>query len=234
MVTSAEMRTTVRPFIQAQGGVTNYIGDTMPNATLEAGARLSSGNLRAEGALRGGTEFGARAEVGYTVPLNGNKVGIDFTAGGNYSQQLASGKNMSLHLDNHYEGTAQGVNYTIDKPMDINYSYKPDMYKAYAGAGLKIAPSDKFNFTMGVEGGYRGNTLSDKTVHSQLQTTTFNPDQNTQITIEHATPEVTFKNHKQEFYVTPKISANYQVNKNLTVGVNGDLNGGGARVCWTF
>lgn len=238
--------TVIRPFAQANGGVTNYMSSTKDSANAELGARLNSGNLRAEVAGKLGTDVGARAEVGYTLPLS-NKVGLDFNAGANYSRRLADKNTVCSTQNNTISGNVPlpddleniNINYTIDNPTHITAKYSPDMYRGYAGAGVKIAPNNKFNVTLGVEGGVRGNTTKDIAVTNDktysIPIDVKIPDGNITGNIEASTnSKVTFKLRKSEAYVTPKIAAEYNLNKNLSFKANASLNGAQAGVCWTF
>ena len=235
----------VKPYIQAQGGMTNYQEGVKANTSLELGARLNSGNLRAEAGVRGGTELGARAEVGYTVPLNGKKVGLDLSAGADYSKQLASSNTLSFTDKTPITYTQDGANYNFtfkETPCTkYEYTYKPDQYRAYAGAGVKVAPNNKFNITAGVEAGVKGTTLKDKMVEGQPYARDINEtiptsegSININATVQGKYGDVTFCHPKPEAYVTPKIAAEYNINKNLSFGANASFNEAGVKAHWTF
>lgn len=234
----------IKPYIQAQGGMTNYQGDVMANTSLELGARLNSGNLRAEAGVRGGTELGAKAEIGYTVPL-GKKVGLDLSAGADYSKQVASSNTISYITKTPvlYSQNGENYNFTFQgaRETKYEYSYKPDQYRAYAGAGVKVAPNNKFNFTAGLEAGVRGTTLKDQKIEGQTFTQNINEKMhipegsiNINATVQGKDADITFHHPKTQAYVTPKIAAEYNINKNLSLGANASFNEAGIKARWTF
>lgn len=245
----------VRPFVQANGGVTNYMGIVKGSANAEIGAKFTSGNFRAEVSGKAGTDLGAKVEAGYTLPLS-NKVGIDMNAGADYSYRLADKNTMKtttpdyhwdddLYIKNDDNGNIQEYYYSIptDIPGTTHYGkeYTPDMYKAHAGAGVKISPNDKFSMTFGVEGGYRGNTVKNSPsipIHKSADTNlnVWIGDRLHSDTIKHEVDEVVnFREHKSEAYVTPKIGALYKPNEHLSFGLEGSLiNGANATITWTF
>lgn len=235
----------VKPYVQAQGGMTNYQEGVKANTSLELGARLNSGSLRAEAGVRGGTELGARAEVGYTVPLKGKKVGLDLSAGADYSKQLASSNTMSF-IDKSpvlYSQNGENYNFTFHGVHETkyDYNYKPDQYRAYAGAGVKVAPNNKFNFTAGVEAGVKGTTLKDKMVEGQTFTQNINETIHTpegainiNATVQGKDADTRFHHPKTHAYVTPKIAAEYNINKNLSLSANASFNEAGVKARWTF
>lgn len=240
MVSKAENRTTVRPYVQANGGMTNYLEGMQAKATAEIGARLTSGNLNAEVGAHIGTEAGAHANVGYRMPLN-DKVGINFQGGASYTKSLAQNTTQSADFQYQYRQPLEQNGTTCNVEVNDNYgiatSYKPDLYKAGIGAALDIKPNDKFNISFGAEAGVRGNNAPKVHVQGKEYTHEVNiNEKNVQgnILVQTKTPDVTLNYKKSKLYATPTISANYNINDHLTVGLKGNLNEAGAKVSWTF
>lgn len=232
-------QTTIRPYAQVQGGVTNYMDSQKGSANAELGLRLNSGNLRTEAGAKAGTDLGAKAEVGYTVPFNKN-LGLDLNAGGDYSRRLSG---------------------------------SGDVYKGWTGAGIKLAPNEKFNVTFGVEGGVRGKTanssneptiimsqgnsnievnvnveqnmdLNEFLIQKLINKITNNGENTVHIDFNNSTMSqpvqineskvITPAQHRAEPYISPKIAAEYNINPNMSVGAKASLNEAQVGLRWTF
>lgn len=250
MVSPVENRTTLRPYVQVNGGMTNYLEGADAKGTAEIGAKLTSGRLSAEVGAHIGTEVGGHAKVNYNLPID-EVASINFQGGASYTKSLTKkhdvlidGKSTHIFEIIDKDGKSQSIS-VPDFNLGKNFDYKLDLYKANVGAAFEVKPSDKFNFAVGAEAGVRGNFGPQKTIEGKEWSTTIdlsecNKDPNVpadmqgNVTVNGKIPDIKLNCRTSEFYATPTISANYNVNKNLTIGLQGNLNEAGAKVSWTF
>lgn len=206
----------VRPYAQLNAGVINYHNAPFsPSVTAEGGVKLKKDNWDAQVGVRVGTDVGAKVSAGYTLPISerGNAA-VKFSAGGDYTRSLMGKSETTITTK------VPGL-----EPHSISAAVTPDLYKGYAGVGINFHPSKQVGITIGAEGGVRGTTSS---AHASQ---TLISEQNGQThTIR---SEVGYDKHVGA-YATPKLGVEYTPNKNLTFGLNADLNEMGARVAWTF
>lgn len=203
---NVENNTTVRPYVRANAGVQNFDWTVRPIATGEIGARLTKGNLRAEAGAEIGTGVGAQANVNYRFSTSQNgKFGVDVQANGSYSHPFTGGTRMTAtYLEN-------GVS---DIPRAI---FRPDRYKAAAGVNFNYAPNEKLNLNAGFEAGVLG-------AKGKKSVTASTPDAQTGITME----------GHPSLYMSPTLGADYNINRNLSVGIQADLSEAKARVTYVF
>lgn len=244
MVTPTENRTTLRPYVQVNGGITNYYECTAAKGTAEIGAKLTSGRLSAEAGAHLGTEVGGHAKVNYNLPI-GVGASINFQGGASYTKSLTNKQNASINVKSTHIFDTIGKPQSIKVHTEENIDYKPDLYKANVGVALEAKPSYKFNFALGGEVGVRGKfgpqiTIDGKEWSQTINFSECNKDPNVSadmqgnVTVNGKTPDIKLNGRRTELYATPTISANYNVNKNLTIGLQGNLNEAGAKVSWTF
>lgn len=199
-------QTTAKPYVRASVGCQNYVNSFRPNATTEIGARLVKGNLRAEAGFIAGTEIGAQANVSYRLPTSENgKLGVDLQANGSYSHPFTGGAYMTA------ECQENGVSNIM------NATFRPDRYKAAAGVRFNYAPNDKLNLNAGFEAGVLG-------TKGKESLTVSTPNCNASIVMK----------GNPDLYISPTLGANYNINKDLSVGMQADLSEVKAKLTYVF
>ena len=163
-----------------------------------------------------GTGLSADVEIGKEFDINKNW-GLDLSANANYTRSLLKGNNQVSIIQK------VQVNDIVEEGREFA-EWKP----AITTAGLKVMANyttnnGKFAFGAGVSGQYARNNAKDISL-----TTTATDGQIT----ESLTHE--FKHHKEGFVLSPELKATWNANKNISVGANVNVFGGGITASYTF
>ena len=206
-----------------QGGI-NVAG--MPKAPTQGDLGVKAGVQLEKKAFHAGAEAGigiglfqAKAEVGHKFDLN-NKWDLDLAGKAEYKTQL--GKPNLVYMKNTF--ALEGM-----EPQELEYKNSWGFNEIRLGAKAEAQyTTGKFKLGVGLEGGYRGNTLGD--VHIQMRHEYADGKGNAMTYEESAYID---RGHKGG-YVTPTLSAEYNIGKGLSIMAKGDIYQGEAGVRFTF
>lgn len=152
-----------------------------------------------------GSSAEAQLKFGHTIDLNKN-LSLELAGKGEISRALTKNSGYSISTN------------VGDTNERFSYSLNNGYVKAGAGAELNFKGKN-FKLGAGVETGYYDNL--NRNIHVELKTndTSIIHDVNTR---------------KAKLYVSPTVSAEYNVNKNLSVVANADIHKQNIGVSWTF
>ena len=212
----------VRPYIQLAAGYTNFLADgkTSASGALTAGVNINTKSGfygAAEAKLGAPLEF--KLEAGQKIPLN-NKWDLDLTGKADYKK--------------YNTGTAQ-----ID-----NDTYTSREVKLGAQAEAQYT-TGKFELGFGLEGGYRKEVGRSRSGGVEIDPdgpdcwTEPNPFRSRAASGNSASANFTNREEtsnalKAKGYITPTVSAKYNINEAISIVANADLTQGEAGVRFTF
>lgn len=181
-----------------------------------AEARVQYNGFYAGAGVTAGTGLSADVEIGKEFDINKNW-GLDLSANANYSRSLLEGNNQANIILNVQCND-------IVKDGFVSAEWKP----AVTTAGLKVMANyttnnEKFTFGAGVSGQYVTNNAKD----ISLTTTVTDGQHSESLTHE-------FNYHEEGFVLSPELKAIWNANKNVSVGANVNLFGGGITASYKF
>jgi hypothetical protein len=207
----------VRPFIQLGAGYNNLLIDGKTTATpiFAAGVNVNTkSGFHGAAEAKLGAPLELKLEAGQKIPLN-NKWDLDLTGKADYKKQYIAIK--------------------IDTPD----SYTSREIKLGAQAEAQYT-TGKFELGIGLEGGYRKEV--DRTRLGGIEIdpdgpgcwTEPNPFRSRAASTSSANKEESSNALKAKGYITPTVSAKYNINEAISIVTNADLTQGEAGVRFTF
>ena len=197
----------------------------MPKAITQGDLGVKAGVQVEKKAFHAGAEAGIgtgllqmRMEAGHKFDLN-NKWDLDLTGKAEYKKQLGS--------PNSYI-SEQSVK--LDNLPPVNALFIDTWAQDEIRLGVKAEAqysTGRFKLGAGIEGGYRANTLGDIYERTHI-------DGIVNDTVVKYDSESRFDRGDKGAYITPTLSAEYNVGKGVSFLAKGDLMQGEAGIRWTF
>lgn len=209
-----------KAYVQAEGGVNNYVNNKGVNLGATIGGELSKGNTYAKAEVGCGTALKAEAEIGHEFDI-GKNMGLELSA------NAASVESMIPTVL--YESTIiRRENGTLEEWK--RHTKWLDGIKKAGGAMMLSFHGKKGNVKAGLEMGAYKNTAPNVVYSTDVNT----EDKDGNVNVYNATS--IYEGHYSGFYATPKVSAELNLGKkdNWSLVADADIFGANAGIRFNF
>jgi len=233
-MTQPEIRTSKpvsrEAYVQVQAGAYKATpGSVNPNIGVKLGGEISKGGTYAKAEVGCGTALQASLEAGHEFTLSRN-IGLELAGKGEYLRNFSDSSFTSNFNTQTSFSDTDGNNYAYETYQAQQHNWK-DGYKKLGASCLVNFKGRRGNIKVGLEGGYRANLAPDITHHYDVNAT--NPTTNE---TKHYEGSMMYKGRESGGYITPKVSAELNLNKKGTWSLVADADRfqGNAGIRFTF